>query len=267
MDFETHVMKKLKFQILRFLGLASFLLVVGLLIFYGHRQRNQAECRQIDIRFSASPRLTTKDEMYHIIRRSCDTLEGFLQLSLPDLEARLDTLPYILKAEVFRTLNGTLVVNITEREPVARVFLNDGASSFMVDEHLHIVPVRSGFTPILPIINGNTASSLQEVRKLFNDEALKTQSVLDDAVGFLAYIRQDAFWHAQVEQVYINTDNELEFVPRVGDQIILLGDSTHLQGKLAKLKLFYLEGLSRGGWQTFNHLNLKFKNQIICKAI
>jgi cell division protein FtsQ len=260
-------MKKLKYQILRMMGLATFLLVVGLLMYYGYRQRNQAECRQIDIRFSASPQLTTKEEIYHIIRRSCDTLNGFLQLSLPALEARLDTLPFVFKSEVFRTLNGTLVVNIKEREPVARLFLNDGATSVLVDEHLHIVPVRNGFTPTLPIINGHTPSSIMEVRRIFNDKALKTQSVLDDAVGFLAYIRQDAFWRAQVEQVYINADNEIEFVPRVGEQIILLGDSAHLQGKLAKLKLFYLEGLSRGGWQTYNHLNLKFKNQIICKTI
>lgn len=260
-------MRKLRFRIGRFLGLAIFLFVVGLLMYYGQRKRNQAECRHIDIRFSASPQLTTKDEMYRIIRQSCDTLDGFPHLSLPALEARLDTLPFVLKAEVFRTLNGTLVVNIKEREPVARVFLSDGAESVMVDEHLHIVPVRRGFAPMLPIINGFTASSLSELRRLFNDEKLKTQSVLDDAVGFLAYIRQDAFWRAQVEQVYINTDNEIEFVPRIGDQIILLGDSTHLQGKLAKLKLFYTEGLSRSGWQTYNYLNLKYKNQIICKSI
>lgn len=259
-------MKRKYLLLLRYPALLIFLAAVGLLMYYGHHQRNQAECRHIDIRFKKPPQLTTRDEIYRIIRKSCDTLEGFLKLSLPALEARLDTLPFIYKSEVFRTLNGRLIVNVEEREPVARVFLKEGAASFLIDNHLHIVPVRAGFTPMLPIISGHTVASLSEARRLFNDDTLKTQSVLDDAVGFLAYIRHDAFWHAQVEQVYINENNEMEWVPRVGHQIILMGDSTHLKGKLAKLRLFYLEGLSRGGWQTYNHLNLKFKNQIICKS-
>ncbi|MCS6980593.1 MAG: FtsQ-type POTRA domain-containing protein [Flavobacteriales bacterium] len=252
-------------KILKIPAFLVFLAGVGFMVYYGHSYRAQAECRQIDIRYKALPQLTSRAEIYNIIRKECDTLEGFLQINLAGLEARLDSLPFIKKSEVYRTLNGTLIVNLEERTPVARVFTPSGASYF-VDEQLQVIPVRAGHTPMTALVTGKVPESEEDAKKTFHDPWLKNLSALDDAVGMLYYIRQDTFWHAMIEQVHITEENELELVPRVGNHIVLLGDTVGLAGKLNKLHLFYTEALSRGGWKSFRYINLKFKNQIICKT-
>lgn len=257
-------MKKKWVTLLRIPAFVLFLAGVGLLMYYGHQQRDQADCRNIDIRFSEAPQLTTSAEIYRLVRQRCDTLEGFLRISLPALESALDTLPFIRKAEVFRTLNGTLVTTITERTPVARVFFSEGPS-FYIDENLALIPVREGFHIDVPVVTGHLPRDASKAQRFLNADSLKNITYLDEAAGFLAYIRLDAFWQAQVEQVYITSEGELELVPRVGNHVVLLGDTSHTAGKLAKLRMFYQEGLSRGGWNDFQYINLKFKNQVICK--
>lgn len=254
-----------RLRILKIPALLVFLAGVGFMIYNGHRYRAQAECRQIDIRYKATPQLTTRAEIYNIIRKECDTLEGFLHINLAGLEARLDSLPFIKKSEVYRTLNGTLIVNLEERTPVARVFCPSGASYF-VDEQLQVIPVRAGHTPMTAIVTGEVPDSEKDAKKTLHDASLKTLTALDDAVGMLHYIRQDTFWHAMIEQVHITEENEIELVPRVGNHIVLLGDTVGLAGKLNKLQLFYTEALSRGGWNRFRYISVKFKNQIICKT-
>jgi cell division protein FtsQ len=68
-----------------------------------------------------------------------------------------------------------------------------------------------------------------------------------------------------VEQIYVTPEKEFEIITRVGDQVILFGDTTAMAGKFKKLEIFYSEALNRRGWNEYKSLNLKFRNQIICK--
>jgi len=81
----------------------------------------------------------------------------------------------------------------------------------------------------------------------------------------LNYINKSEFWKAQIEQVYVNSDREFELVPKVGNHTILFGDTTQTEGKFKKLEVFYREGLNTDGWNDYKTINVKFKNQIICK--
>ena len=54
-------------------------------------------------------------------------------------------------------------------------------------------------------------------------------------------------------------------VPIVGDQRIILGNIEDLDDKIFRLKTFYQEAMSRMGWNKYKTINLKFKNQVVCK--
>jgi cell division protein FtsQ len=63
--------------------------------------------------------------------------------------------------------------------------------------------------------------------------------------------------------VYV--DKDLELIPRVGNHTIILGNVSDLQEKFNKLMIFYKEAMPKVGWNKYKTLNLKYKNQIVCK--
>ena len=74
----------------------------------------------------------------------------------------------------------------------------------------------------------------------------------------------DEFWKAQIIQVKVLENGELELIPRVGNHTILLGTTDELELKFKKLKIFYEKGLSKTGWNEYSQINLKFDNQVVC---
>ena len=77
-------------------------------------------------------------------------------------------------------------------------------------------------------------------------------------------IDSDEFWKAQIVQIYVNEEMDIELIARVGQHKIILGDIEDLDIKLKKLKMFYDKGLSKTGWNEYSIINLKFKDQIVC---
>jgi cell division protein FtsQ len=70
------------------------------------------------------------------------------------------------------------------------------------------------------------------------------------------------FWKAQIEQIYIG--NDVELVPLAGSHIIVLGNFQDIDEKMNKLLVFYQHGLNKVGWNIYETINLKYKNQIVC---
>jgi cell division protein FtsQ len=75
----------------------------------------------------------------------------------------------------------------------------------------------------------------------------------------------DEFTKALVEQIYLNSNGEIELIPKIGEQTILLGDTTSLKEKLETLKIFYTQGNRNEAWSTYRSINLKYRDQVICK--
>ena len=67
---------------------------------------------------------------------------------------------------------------------------------------------------------------------------------------------------ALFSQVYVNANQELELVPIIGDQQILIGNTQKLAKKMEYLIAFYKSDVD---WNKYESINLKYQNQIICK--
>jgi len=56
----------------------------------------------------------------------------------------------------------------------------------------------------------------------------------------------------------------MELIPKVGNHLIIFGDTSQMSQKFENLILFYRKGLTKVGWDKYNIINLKFKNQVVC---
>ena len=172
---------------------------------------------------------------------------------LQQLEKLLERNLWIRNAELFFDNNDVLHVDVTEREPVARVFRVDG-ESFYIDELGDELPITNDQVARVPVFtsfpNETTA-------------AYKKDSVLKQQVKEMGqFILKDEFWMAQIDQVNIN-NYEFELMPKLGNHIIQFGVAEKIEPKFDRLLLFYKKIMHKTGWNYYSTLDVRYDKQLV----
>ncbi len=145
------------------------------------------------------------------------------------------------------TPSGKVCVEVTQRIPILRVMSANG-QNYYLDNKGTIMPPEAKCVAHRVIVTGNVEKSF----------------AMKDLYKFGVFLHNNKFWDAQIEQIHVLPDQNIELVPRVGDHLVYLGKLENFEDKLARLKEFYKKGLNRVGWNKYSRINLEFSNQIIC---
>ena len=196
-------------------------------------------------------------------------IEPVVNIDLKTLEAQFDAMPSVKKAEVYTSLNGLLKVDIKQRTPLVRVFTR--TSSFYIDKAGYIMPLSKKHTAMVPVVNGNLNIDYSVVEGLNFSKKNKLMETnfesrkLHEAFLLATKFKQVPFWDAQFKQIFFKPNGDIELIPAVGKHVILIGGAENIDESLTKLMILYKEGLSKTGWNNYKEINLKYKNQIVCK--
>lgn len=163
------------------------------------------------------------------------------------MEELLSQHSLIDQVECYKVPNGKIHVEVSQRIPILRIMNNRGENYF-VDNKGIIMPSDAKCVARLAIVTGNVEKSFA-TRELYK---------------FALFLQHNSFWNAQIEQINVLKNNNVELVPRVGNHIIYLGKLTDYEKKLARVKTFYEKGLNRVGWNKYSRINVEFSNQVIC---
>ena len=229
---------------------------------------NAKPCRGIEIVIADSSdyRFVTKNHLMSLINSGSGSIIGtpLNELSISDIEGRISVLRELKTAEAYMTIDRTLSIYVDQRDPVLRVMPEGGGDFFMDDEGV-IIRKRNLYNPRLHIAGGNitvTSAMLNGVSVL--DTSIKN-TVLRDIYHLVNYIRGNAFWSAQIDQIFVDRNDEIDLIPRVGSHVIHLGTIENFKGKLRNMEAFYEKVLPEAGWNKYSMINLEFKDQIVCK--
>ncbi len=178
------------------------------------------------------------------------------EIDLKALERRIEVNAFVADAQVFHDIKGNLKVKLFQAQPIARILDLKGESRY-IDSQGYLLPLNAKHTARVPIVElaGN------------NDwEKNIRESELGERLWeLLTFIEGDRFWEAQIAQVMIDEEGIVTMLPQVTKQEIHFGTLTDFDEKFKKLKVFYKEVLPVKGWNTYEYVDLKFKNQIVCK--
>lgn len=176
----------------------------------------------------------------------------------PDrIERFLEEDAFVKNAEVAITANSKVKVLVTQRQPVLRIIDSEGVQYYL-DETGQRVPLSKHFTARTLVATGN-------IPHFTSDFQFRKKHLLKDLFQLTQVILADPLWSAMFEQVYVNRRNEFVLVPKVGDQLVILGGVDNLEQKLRRLRIFYEEGLSHEGWQKYSTIDLRYKGQVVCE--
>ena len=120
--------------------------------------------------------------------------------------------------------------------------------------------------PISPNFTADVLVATGYILEGFNGRVDTLMTVLaKDLYKTALYLRKDSLWDAQIEQLYINEKNDIEMIPRVGNQRIILGTAQHVDVKMHNLLAFYKQAMPKVGWNAYHTINLKYVNQVVCE--
>lgn len=250
------------------------LVAIAFIITVGFTEKKQQEmlCSEVNIMVKNlyGHDFIGKEEVLQVISEKFGNLNGkpLPSINISLLEKIIQNNPFVSRAEVFSTIDGRLNIEVIPRNPIVRI-INSNNEDFYIDDEGMFMPLSEKYSAPVPVANGfiPDPEAMHKVRTIEENEHGDTSfhPLTIEKVFLLAdYLRHHDFWNAQVQQVYVNADGDMELVPRVGNHTIVFGDEKEMDEKFNKLFLFYKEGLSKQGWNKYSTINLKFKDQIVC---
>ena len=167
------------------------------------------------------------------------------------IERLIEDHPFVRNAEIYVNGLGEVKIEVSQRVPILRV-INSNGVSYYLDENGSKMPFSHKFTARVPVATGNI------------DVGNQKEKTRADLFFIAKYLKENPFWEALVEQIYITRKFEIEIIPSTGNHIVVLGTVDDLEQKFENLLLFYKKGLNKTGWYRYRNINLKYKNQIVC---
>jgi len=221
-------------------------------------KKSEVVCKNVKVYIPGNQYFIDRQEVDNILRVNSHALIGrrMENINIHELEKKLKANPFIEHAKVYVDMDGTINVEISQRQPILRL-MNRFDQDFYVDQQGLKIPLSANFTARVLAANGYIdelfANRVDTLHTAIAIELFKTAD----------YIRKDTLWNAQIAQIYVNKDHEMELIPRVGNNRILLGDADSLDTKFRNLRTFYKKALPRVGWDTYSVINIKYANQVV----
>lgn len=223
------------------------------------------KCNNIKITLldSAVNRFVTGEEVESIVTNYMGELKGKRksQINLATIEQLLNQRSAIKKSQVYLYKNGELQIDITQRKPIIRIQTPNGG--FYVDETQYVFPLSDRFSSYVPIVSGNIPLNFNSNHrgKVSDDYTQWLPKILE--LGL--FLNKHPEWDSQIEQIYIDNIGDVIFAPRLGNHKIIFGDLNEIEEKFEKLNAFYKNILPTDTLRRYKIVNLKYKNQIVCK--
>jgi cell division protein FtsQ len=234
---------------------------ITLLISAVHNKETKI-CKAVEIEISGVNNnfFIDKNDVYAIIKNfggDSTQQSALADIDLKQIERELEKNVWIKNAELFFDNNNVLKVSVNEREPVARLFTNAG-NSFYIDSSCKMLPLSDKFSARLPIFTGFIADE----KYISPADSI----LLLDIKNISTKIMADSFLMAMIEQVDVTAARTFEMTPKIGKQKIIFGDATDADLKFVKLKMFYKTIIAQAGWNRYNSINLKYKDQVVASV-
>ena len=236
--------------ILKIKYLFFFLLTFGLIfVSFVYKKENN-----IIFDISSENRFLNSEEIFDLTN---DIINDSSIIDLNYLEEKIKSNKFIKDIEIYNNLNNVVNININQFKPYARLINNIG-DDYYIDKNGEIFPVSNKYSERVLLIFFKNYKNISEEKNInFFQNGNKIFKLIN-------YINNNDFYKKQISQLNVIEDGEIVMIPQITKQKIYFGNTNDMEIKFKKLELFYKNILPTKGWNYYESVNLKFKNQIVC---
>ena len=229
-----------------------FLIIMSILMVgsyhFSHSKKSARAANKIEIKFTNSSHLTDTLSVNKLLKQNLNQQSKQFKesLDLNMLETQLKQIPEVQNIELYEFPQGDFYVEVTERKPLFEV-LSD--KHFFADSEGILFEYRSLDSLKLPVfVMDSTVASVAQTADLISK--LKNYPLLE----------------MELETIYLN-ENEYIFKLRSFPFDVILGDSSRLNQKIQKLKVFCAFQISQDSLNEYELINLSYKNQVVASIL
>ena len=198
MKVNRNIVKKLK-QVL-----AVFL--IGGLVSFSDSEQSDRLCTSVSIAIENGDEYKFIDEQFVldiVTSRGKELLlnQSLSTVNIKALEAKLKEDQFVTEAQVYKGLNGALMIQLKQAEPIARII--KGGKSFYIGKQGNVFAITRRFSARVPLVLVDAKSPL------FKHAVLEDKREIE-LVEFLNYVSQDDFFSRQLTQFKIDKEGEIE---------------------------------------------------------
>ena len=203
---------------------------------------------QIVLRDSLDKHFVTEGDVIYMLKTSklFPVEQPMNEINTEKIEQELMTNEMISKIEAFKTPSKNMKLEIEQKMPILRV--NSTSGNYYIDNIGSVMPLSRHYVAHVLVASGY----------------INKEFAMNELYHFVQFLQDNEFWNNQIDQIYVDADQEVELIPLVGNHKILLGSFDDYQKKLDNLKLFYEQAIPKVGWEKYSLINLKYRNQIVC---
>lgn len=165
----------------------------------------------------------------------------------------------VLSAQVFRLSHNSIGANLTQRKPVIR-FKNE-SESYYSDPSGFLFPVKHHIE--MPLVSGKFPLSYGKSFKGYPSDS--DIEWITSMIELSRQIEGNAFLKEHIQQIYLEKNGDIMLYPDSGKHVFIFGRCEDIEDKLKKIEKFYtyIAPLKEEG--EYSQVNLKYKNQIVCR--
>ena len=230
---------------------------------YARKCSAERNCTAIDIRVldSLEASLVSSHDVMGFIPQGAKLVgKSISQIDLHDIESALRSRGEILSAEAYCRCDGSLGIDLTQRH--AKLRFNAGEKAFYCDSVGYVFPISKNVD--VPVFTGQIPIAWSAPEKGMREDPAEIKW-LEGALALGNYIENNWFYHGQIEQIDVAQNGDVVLYTRDGSQKFIFGDFSDIDEKFAKISLFYKGPGSEKGGKQYTTVNVKYKNQIICR--
>lgn len=255
------MLKKINWKAI-FKGFVWLVCLAGLVVLMSFIsiKKQDVKCTKVEIIIPGADNFIEREEIDEILKQEYGQLIGrnLKLININQIEKALKANPYIAFAKIYADMDGVIRIEVKQRQPILRI-LNAAGQDFYIDQNGLKMPMSPNFTANVVVANGNISELFGgKIDTLFTPLAV-------DLYKMALFFKKDTLWDSQIEQMYVNEKNDIELIPRVGNQRIILGNADSLETKMNNLLAFYKQAMPKVGWNAYKTINLKYTNQIVCE--
>jgi cell division protein FtsQ len=244
----------------------GLLLVIatGTLLAFVSSQPKEISCYDVQVKIKGDPEamFVSEQEILDRFETICSDRPSKETIDLKEIEKSILQISSVKKANVFKSVNGAINIEVELKTVIGRV-INKSGNSFYIDADGAMMPIVDAKPARVCVVNGEILEEYNADSYYLKNDSLAAKSVMDDVNRMLQFISKDEFWKAQIEQMYVTPEKKFILIPKVGMHEIMFGEADHIEGKFKKLELFYQSGVDRVGWEKYSMIDVQYKGQVV----
>lgn len=213
-------------------------------------ENSRRTCAGIDLRIEGSsiPDSVMRQGVNSQLRKYKHKIQGekIGNINLQQLEDYLSAFSNFESVECSFNPDSRLRITITPIKPEVRVFASDG-SSFYINRYGKRIDADAEFYIDVPVL-------------------LVSQTGRDHiaaALPVIRYVNSDSELKSLIAAYKVDGPHDVILIPRIHGHVVNFGDSTRLDDKRSAILAAYRQVLPVKGWNMYDTISVKFKNQIV----